>query len=116
LKTVDKTSLEIIRVLTNRRDQHARVIGIAFVEMELARAKSIAQSQPNLMYAATVEFEGFRQRYMEKIANDCKRQESVGKAAMRALGINPDGKTSYTIDLATGAVKVLKNGAWEDVQ
>lgn len=115
MKTIAQQPLAKLRQLTSRRDGHARTLGIAFVEMELATAKSIAERNPNLMYAAKVEFDGYRQRYMGKIAEDCKRQEQIGKAALRAVGLNPDGTINYTIDLQTGAVKVLKNGAWEDV-
>jgi hypothetical protein len=116
LKTINPNALAQIRQLTARRDGHARTLGIAFVEMEIATSKAIAEQKPDVLYAAKVEFDGYRQRYMGKIVADCKRQEDIGKSAMRALGINPDGRTNYTIDLATGAVKVLRNGAWEDVQ
>lgn len=116
MKTIDQQSLKQIRQLTARRDAYARTLGIAFVEMEIATAKSIAERSPNLMYAAKLEFDGYRQRYMGKITVDCKRQEAIGKAALRACGLDPDGKENYTIDLQSGVVKVLRNGAWELVQ
>lgn len=114
---IDALTLKVLRTLTAQRTRYANTLGVAFVEMELAKAKAL--SQPDAITkvgAAQVEFEGYRNRYMAKIAASGKQQEEVGKAALRSLGLDPDGKVNYTIDLQSGAVLRLDAGKWEPVQ
>lgn len=120
MRLINKNHLDRICGLTARRDQHARSLGMAYVEFELVKAKLLAEKPLDMMLqlgAACAEFDGFRNLYMGKVAADKKMQETVAMAALREAGIDPDDKTrTHTIDLATGAIKVLIGDQWRDIE
>lgn len=116
MRTISTAHLNAIRMLTTRRDQNARAIGIAYVEFEIAKAKLLTTKAPDMLTrlgAACVELESYRNQYLQNIAADMKSQEEVAAEALRSVGIDVTDKSkTHTIDLETGRVKVLRDQQW----
>lgn len=118
MKKADPKLVDDLKKLEMRRNRHAHNLGIAFVELELTKAKLLTEKKVDMMErlgAAVAEFEGFRNFWMGKVAEDCKKTEEIGDLALRSAGLDPKAKT-YTIDLSTALIKELRAGQWIDVE
>lgn len=103
-----------------RKDQAAFALGVAVAELELEKARvrgSLSMSAHEKLYrigAATSEFDKYKDTHMHVVAEANARQQEVGDAALRELGLAPE--RTFIIEPKSGDVLELVNGAYVEAQ
>lgn len=91
MKRVDKTFLTALQGEQAKRDHAAYCIGVAHLQFKEAE-----------------------ERFLGVVNKSKADQKRIGAIALESLGLDPE-KQELTIDLKTGEVLELVDGAWKEV-
>ena len=123
MKHISGANLGHLRDLLSRREAEATHMGVALVELELAKAriyeKYAARRKALHLHlgAAQHEFEMIKRAIMARVESLVVQQREVGEHAMREVGIDPHRRgTDYTINLKNGQVLELYDSTWIPVK